>query len=151
MTPCDGTSTSERWCCGDSNSCCLSGNDFRVEVVKAIFGDSLTAEPTATPELKENSLQTNSVTSMSTSTSRGFYGPLSTSVTFPGQKPDPVQHDNSPSPRLRIILGATLGGGLTLLLLFVISICICRKRNMKKMNDASTYMGEHSSFYERVT
>ena len=119
--------------------------------MKAIFGDSLTAEPSATPESKENLLQTTSVTSMPTSISRWFYGPLSTSVIPPEQEPDPVQHDNSPSPRLRIILGATLGGGLTLLLLFVIGICICRKRNMKKMNDASTYMGGHDSFYERVT
>ncbi|KAF3038049.1 hypothetical protein E8E11_002169 [Didymella keratinophila] len=24
MVPCDGTATSERWCCGDSNNCCTS-------------------------------------------------------------------------------------------------------------------------------
>lgn len=27
MTPCDGTATSEKWCCGDSNKCCLQGRD----------------------------------------------------------------------------------------------------------------------------
>ena len=60
-----------------------------------------------------------------------------------------MRYDDSPSPKLRIILGASLGE-LSLLLLLVISIYICRRRNMKKLNDAFTYIGGHSGFYEKV-
>lgn len=113
------------------------------------FGVSSTTAPSATPDLKADSITTTSATPIPSSISNLSLGPLTTSSPLRDQEPDPVRHDDSPSSKLRIILGASLGG-LSLLLLLVISIYICRKRNMKKLNDASTYMGGHSSFYERV-
>jgi hypothetical protein len=61
-----------------------------------------------------------------------------------------VQHDDNPSPKSHIILGASIGGVVGLFSLLMIGICMCRRRNMKMLSDASTYTGGHSSFYERV-
>jgi hypothetical protein len=150
MTPCDGTWMSERWCCGDSDSCCLAGNESMVEIVGFIFGNASTTVPSVTPNLRADSITTTSATPITTSKSWFYYGPLTTSSPPGEQESDPVQHDGNPSPKLHIILGATIGGVLGLFFLLMIGICMCRRRNMKMLNDASTYTGGHSSFYERV-
>ncbi|KAF1949574.1 hypothetical protein CC80DRAFT_598750 [Byssothecium circinans] len=36
MTPCDGTPSSERWCCGPSDDCCRSKTDPRVQLVPEV-------------------------------------------------------------------------------------------------------------------
>ncbi|KAF2106739.1 hypothetical protein BDV96DRAFT_590757 [Lophiotrema nucula] len=44
MTPCDGTPTSDKWCCGDSTACC-GGSDARTVAQK--FGQAIATTSTA--------------------------------------------------------------------------------------------------------
>ncbi|KAF2737742.1 hypothetical protein EJ04DRAFT_95922 [Polyplosphaeria fusca] len=49
MTPCDGTSTSERWCCGDSISCCGVDNNVNLQIVAATLGAPTTTAISSLP------------------------------------------------------------------------------------------------------
>jgi hypothetical protein len=47
MVPCDGTATSERWCCGDSNNCCTS-NLGVIQLAQVLGGTLSSIESSAT-------------------------------------------------------------------------------------------------------
>ncbi|KAF1954054.1 hypothetical protein CC80DRAFT_550517 [Byssothecium circinans] len=52
MTPCDGTSRSELWCCGNNKDCCNAGSKLEIVTLAAKFGQaplSLSSSASAAP------------------------------------------------------------------------------------------------------
>ncbi|KAL2845277.1 hypothetical protein BJY01DRAFT_263677 [Aspergillus pseudoustus] len=75
ITPCDGTDTSEKWCCGTTTDCC--GTDEEVHVPQNIY--------------------TKSTTSISTSTTSGSTS-SSTTTTTSSSTPTPTADDSDSEP-----------------------------------------------------
>ncbi|OAK95316.1 hypothetical protein IQ06DRAFT_381174 [Phaeosphaeriaceae sp. SRC1lsM3a] len=47
MTPCDGTATSEKWCCGDKADCCDAENAHKAVTVPRKLGQKFSANSTS--------------------------------------------------------------------------------------------------------
>ncbi|KAF2646827.1 hypothetical protein P280DRAFT_464988 [Massarina eburnea CBS 473.64] len=68
MTPCDGTSTSDRWCCGNTKNCCNADNKIDIVTLAAKFGESSsTAKASSTPTSSGSSNTASNTASASTS------------------------------------------------------------------------------------
>ncbi|KAF2792956.1 hypothetical protein K505DRAFT_418116 [Melanomma pulvis-pyrius CBS 109.77] len=62
LTPCDGTSTSEKWCCGDTTSCCSPENAYKAVYIPRNFSSSAAHGLPPTPTPNTTSSVTPSVT-----------------------------------------------------------------------------------------
>lgn len=78
MTPCDGTSSSERWCCGTSTNCCNPDSNLGVVILAKKFLDA--APSTVTGSRTASSTASSSSTSKTSSSST----PIPTPSTAPG-------------------------------------------------------------------
>lgn len=87
MTPCDGTATSEKWCCGLKNTDCC-GTDKEI-VLAAVLGDATTSSSSAS---SSSSATTSSTTQTTPATSASTIAALltQTPTPTPTQTTDPV-------------------------------------------------------------
>ena len=71
MTPCDGTSSSEKWCCGTHNTdCCGTGQEIVLAASLGISSTSSTTSPsTSTPSQSSQTHTSSSSTSSPTASS----------------------------------------------------------------------------------
>ncbi|CAO2648156.1 Nn.00g090780.m01.CDS01 [Neocucurbitaria sp. VM-36] len=127
MTPCDGTPTSENWCCGNSTDCCTSN----FIVVAKSFGT--------------NGNETSSITSLTVSSS-----------TMPPTLPSSnVSTSNNGQSRLDggAIAGTVIGIVASLVLVFVAGFACAKKRQatrnvvpeiVDETKDTNTYNASHA-------
>ncbi|KAL2828182.1 hypothetical protein BDW59DRAFT_159775 [Aspergillus cavernicola] len=67
ITPCDGTDTSETWCCGTDTSCC--GTDDEIHVPSDIYTSSTSTPTSTSTSTSTSTTQTSADSSTSTPTS----------------------------------------------------------------------------------
>lgn len=73
LTPCDGTNSSEKWCCGDTTNCCTS-EDNKAVVIPGQLGNVSTS-PSISPRITSTSLSSStSSSSLNSSTSSSTQG-----------------------------------------------------------------------------
>jgi hypothetical protein len=77
MTPCDGTPTSAKWCCGTHNtSCCGTGQEIvlaaTLGVASTTSPSSPSSSPSSTPTQPSNAAASSSSTPAQASTSSGL-------------------------------------------------------------------------------
>lgn len=86
ITPCDGTNTSEKWCCGDTTACCANANRDLVSFPKQFVGmingtiANLTTTGKSTPTPTPTSSRTPSASTSATSTPSPSAVPASTGL-----------------------------------------------------------------------
>ncbi|CAI6332577.1 unnamed protein product [Periconia digitata] len=97
MTPCDGSSNSQYWCCGDSTSCC--GKENQWELPKAlgmavpIMGKAVSSSAPSPSASESNSIKPTTVATSSTTTSTAV-----TSATNSPQSSE-IPHQSAEKPR----------------------------------------------------
>jgi hypothetical protein len=108
MTPCDGTAKSEKWCCGNSRTCCSSSPVSIAALFKA-----------------QSRLSSSSASSTSsTSTAR-------TSSTTPSPSAQPSSSPSASSSLSDVtIVGIVIGAIAALVLFFTAGFVVARKRKL---------------------
>jgi hypothetical protein len=66
LTPCDGTATSKKWCCGDNTDCCAAGVEYKALYIPQKLTSKSSALSVAPAPVQNQTLSSNS-TSNSTS------------------------------------------------------------------------------------
>ncbi|KAH7380211.1 hypothetical protein DE146DRAFT_288033 [Phaeosphaeria sp. MPI-PUGE-AT-0046c] len=118
MTPCDGTATSEKWCCGNKKDCCAADSAQKAVIVPRKLGEKASS-------------------SSSTSSSPTAAAPDSSAM--PSQQPS-----STSDAKWKIGLGVGIGVGLPVMLVLGIVLgMFCFKR--KRQSPAAEVQGYETS------
>lgn len=127
MTPCDGTPTSKRWCCGDSDACCTNMIGV-VELPEKFVGRAVVS----------------SSSSSSVSSATATSGASQATASAPGQSnsssPPPEPAGLSGGAKAGIAIGAILGALLLLGAVFFVRKALAWKKQAR--STATTSGGE---------
>ncbi|CAI6340871.1 unnamed protein product [Periconia digitata] len=134
VTPCSGTSDSEKWCCGNSDKCCSDGTAI---TVPAVFGQNLNGNNNKTSEPSSSSSSSSSAPPTASSNP-----PQSN----PGSSPQDQQQQQQSNPssglstaaKAGIAVGA-VGGAAALIgaLFFVLKALAWKKKSKENSNPYS--------------
>ncbi|KAG9195720.1 hypothetical protein G6011_00841 [Alternaria panax] len=130
VTPCDGTDTSEQWCCGNSTACCEDASFGSHSVAPVFLGVITSSSSSSIPSATSTSVPLSSSSSSSTPT------PLPTTT--------PSNGDNrglSTGAKAGIGVGAAVG----VIALIALGVFIGRRSHKKGKETA-----EATSYYEPV-
>jgi hypothetical protein len=105
VSSCDGTATSERWCCGDSDDCCSANVGF--VTLKQVFEATLSGPTTSSSEASASV----SEPAVSLGAAASHAGKINGSI----------------------IAGAVIGTTIGLLVLLAI-VCVSRRKSLKRAN-----------------
>jgi hypothetical protein len=121
MTPCDGTNSSAKWCCGDSSDCCALPDDSpNVHFLAATFGASTSPQASST-----GSVATASIPSSTTATASASTSPPTSSNS------NANNNDLSSGAKAGIGVGAAIGALILLGLGFFIAKSMQWKKKAK--------------------
>lgn len=132
MTPCDGTNSSTKWCCGTNTNCC--NDDKTVQILAQKLGDQVPVLlPTSSASSTSISALTDTSHSTSTSSSSAPSAGTGTPVPTGGNSTAPSTGQPSPSPSLSTGAKAGIGIGATFgaLLLFVLGFVVARSAKLR--------------------
>lgn len=60
LTPCDGTATSEKWCCGDSTDCCSAGFEYKALYIPQKLSNTSSAQSLYSAQAQNQTTTSNS-------------------------------------------------------------------------------------------
>jgi hypothetical protein len=117
MTPCDGTSTSEKWCCGTGNTSCCATNPI---AIAAKFGFDTTTSLRASASNAVSSTQS----SRESSTSISSFNNLSSAT----GTPQASNLNKSSSLSGGAIVGIVIGSVIGVAVVFLAGVFLARKK-----------------------
>lgn len=122
---CDGTATSERWCCGNSTDCCST--NIGVVTLKQVFEEA-------------SSRSVSSISMVSTTLLQA-----TASMTITGEGTDkstakPSPHSISISVIIGIVAGAVVG-----LAILLAAFCIARRRSRRRLTEERSIEGSKAA------
>jgi hypothetical protein len=123
MTPCDGTATSEKWCCGTTRNCCNSSPI----IVPAKFGVDAESKSSSSTSIASSSIAASTTADSASSTSAAATPPSSSSGISGGA-----------------IAGIVIGALAGLVLVFAAGFLVAKKRRAAPQNpyESREMMGE---------
>lgn len=146
MTPCDGTATSETWCCGGNTKCCGKAGEIKIAA-------TLGASPSSSSSSSSSSSTSSSSAASSTSSSApsvestATSTPTSTSSSSPSSSAEPSPATGlSGGAKAGVAIGAIAGVGAILAAGFL----LVRRRKQQKANDpytAPVEVGDYDASY----
>ncbi|KAL1795495.1 hypothetical protein ACET3X_005719 [Alternaria dauci] len=140
VTPCDGTPTSEFWCCGDSTNCCTDPNleKFKVEPT---FSGIITSSLLPTSASASVSPSASSTSSTPSSSNSNANANANTSTPAPSAIP---QNNHSAGLSTGAKAGIGVGAAAGVIALIAVGIFIGRRSHNKKKNEVT----EAQTYYE---
>lgn len=125
ITPCDGSSNSTTWCCGDKNTdCCAENSSVKKYTIAEVFGDPI---PTSTSSQSSAASSQTSATSQPTGSQSSAASPASTTTASSGNS--------------GLSTGATAGIGVGVALgaiaLIALAVMLYRRSQTKKRAQAA--------------
>jgi len=60
LTPCDGTATSEKWCCGDNTDCCPAGFEYKALYIPQKLSNTSSAQSLYSAQVQNQTATSNS-------------------------------------------------------------------------------------------
>jgi hypothetical protein len=122
LTPCDGTSTSEKWCCGDTTYCCSAEQVHQAVIIPQKLGEGLAlSAPSSFPSADVSATKVT---------------PIETFSALPSHSPASGNASSKGRTNIGIGLGVGLGVGVPTLC-FIAWLCLYhRKRHCSKAMDS---------------
>lgn len=135
MTPCDGTATSRRWCCGSSKKCCT--NDVDVVILDARFtgglleeGATKTSSTSSSSQTATSSAPESSITSAASGTS-SLATAASAATSSPSQSFTPSRQNQDEGLSTGAKTGIGLGVALGVIAVLCLALFILRRKHKK--------------------